>query len=153
MDADWVARGTALSSTAISFLSLGWNAVVWRGQGPIVKVRASCGGRGDQMKISGRLYNSGRSGAVIEGAEFAWLSSAGGNSTAKRLSCQLPPGNVGGIAFPLSLPAGTGHEFTITDIKSIDLGLEVALHDARWTRLTFRSASNRRARGVVKFRK
>src|SRR2546430_11148269 len=73
---DWVARATAIGSAAIALTSLGWNIFAWRRQGPVIRLRATCTGRGDQMKISGRIFNQGRFDAQVESGSFQWRSSA-----------------------------------------------------------------------------
>jgi hypothetical protein len=153
MGADWVARGTAIGSGTVAIMSLGWNIIAWRRQGPMVKVRATCAGRGDQMKISGRIYNSGRFDAQIESATFRWLSWSGSNSAPRKLTCELQANHVQGITLPLPLPAESGHEFTVIDLNGVDPGLMVALHDARSATLTFRSASGKHAKTRIKYEK
>jgi hypothetical protein len=151
VSADWVARGTALGSGVVAIMSLGWNVIAWRRQGPLVKVLAACAGRGDQMKVSGRIANLGRFDAHIESATFRWLASAQGNTVPKRLSCDLPATHIQGMTLPLPLASQTGHEFTVIDLEGIDLGLAVALHDRRQVTLTFCSASGKQAKRTIKY--
>ena len=39
----------------------------------MIKVRATCTGRGGDMKVNGRLSNQGRFDAQLDNCYFAWL--------------------------------------------------------------------------------
>jgi hypothetical protein len=154
VSADWVARGTAIGGGGIALLSLGWNVIAWRRQGPVVKVQATCSGRGADMKISGSIRNEGRFDAHIERAWLGWLSSSTtANTSGRPLSCPLPPTHLQGASLPQSLPAQTGSEFTVVDVSAIDPGLNVALHDHRDVTLAFRTASGRTAKARIRYAK
>jgi len=106
------------------------------------------------MKISGRISNSGRFDAHIDSATFNWRSSPEGSvAGSKALSCDLSADHIQGIALPLHLPAQTGQEFAVTDLREVDLGLAVALHDRRLVTLTFRTASGKKAKARIKYAK
>lgn len=40
MDADWVARGTAIGGVAIALFSIYWSIHIWKRQGPVLRVKA-----------------------------------------------------------------------------------------------------------------
>lgn len=154
MSADWVARGTAIGSAAVAVASLGWNVVAWRRQGPVLRVRATCTGRGNDMQISGSVRNTGRFDAHIQRAEFRWMASSGASgSGGPTVSCDLPADHIDGLNLPAPLLAQAGCEFTVTDLNGIDLGLSVALHDRRPVTLKFHTASGKTAKGKVKYKK
>jgi hypothetical protein len=154
LGADWVARGTAFGGAAVALASLGWNITAWYRQGPVVKLRVTCSGRGAQMKISGRVTNTGRFDARIESASLHWTSSPqSGNALVPPTSlwCELLADHIEGLTLGQPLPAQSGEEFVINDINGIDLGLAVALHDRRHVTLAFRTASGRKAKKTIKY--
>jgi hypothetical protein len=149
LDVDWVARGIAIVGIVIALFSVGWNIFAWRRQGPVLKLKAKCAGRGNRMAIAGRISNIGRSDAQIENGMFQWLAPTGSGS--RKLHCNLPEDNIRGMTLPLSLLADKGTEFKIDLAIAIDQGLSSALHDQRPVTLTFRTATGRKAKGKIKY--
>jgi hypothetical protein len=45
---------------AETWSTLAWNIISSQRQGPVIKIRATCSGRGNDMKVSGLLLNTGR---------------------------------------------------------------------------------------------
>jgi hypothetical protein len=157
MHADWVARGIAIASTVIAAASLTWNVIAWRRQGPVIKVRATCTGRGDDMEITGSLSNKGRFDARIQAATLTWASFQTNPATLSgrtMIRIDLSPDRITGINLEDAAPlvAQSGTEFTVTRVASIDPGLTVALHDRRQVILTFRTATGKTAKTTVKYR-
>ncbi len=155
MHTDWVARSIAIAGAAIAAASLAWNIIAWRRQGPVIKVSATCTGRGDDMKIMSSLSNKGRSDAYVQGATLTWASSQsnlGTSSGRTMIHVDLLQDRITGIALGASLPAQRGAEFAVTQVASIDPGLSVALHDRRQVILKFRTATGRTAKRTVKYR-
>jgi hypothetical protein len=150
---DWWARGIAIGAAVIALVALGWNVFSWWKTGPVLKVRATCEGRGDQMRITGRLTNTGRASAHIDGAQFAWhAASPRGSAPGAALRWDLSADRITGITFGQELAAHDGHEFVI-DLDGMDVGLSVALHDRRRVRLSFFTASGRWGAGTqVRYR-
>jgi hypothetical protein len=68
---DWVARGIAIAGVVLALLSLAWNIFAWRRQGPALKVKAKCTGRGSAMTVAGSIRNIGRFDAQLDTAMFA----------------------------------------------------------------------------------
>jgi hypothetical protein len=151
--ADWVARGIAIAAAAIAAASLAWNVIAWRRQGPVIRVRAVCTGRGDDMKITGGLSNKGRFDAYIQAATITWASFQSSSTiSGARIQVDVPPAQLTGITLGKSLPAQTGAEFTVTQVASIDPGLSVALHDRRQVAIAFRTATGKTAKRIVKYK-
>jgi hypothetical protein len=147
---DWVARGIALAGLVMSVVSLAWNIYAWRRQGPALKVKAKCTGRGPAMTLAGTITNVGRFDAQLEKATFAWVIPPPGNSST-RLTCDVPDRLITGLTLPQSLPAEKGAEFKIVSLRDLDPGLEVALHDHRAAQLVFHTASGRKGSGSIKY--
>lgn len=155
MHADWVARGIAIAGAAVAAAALAWNIIAWRRQGPVIRVRAVCTGRGHAMKITGSLSNKGRFDAYIQGAVLRWASFQSNpaiGSSGNMIQVDVPSGQLVGIAAGASLPAQSGVEFTVEQVADIDPGLSVALHDRRQVSLAFRTATGKRAKRTVKYR-
>jgi hypothetical protein len=148
LDTDWVARGIAIAGISIALLSLGWNVFAWRRQGPVLRLKAKCSGRGNRMAITGRISNIGRSDAQVETGMFEWIASSG---SSRKIRCDLPEDNIRGMTLPLLLAAEKGTEFKIDLAIAIDQGLSSALHDQRHVTLIFRTATGRKAKGNVRY--
>jgi hypothetical protein len=154
LDVDWVARGIAIAGIAIALFSLGWNIFTWRRQGPVLKLKAKCSGRGSDMTIAGRISNIGRLDAQIETGMFEWLVPGTGSGTPSspiKLRCDLPSANIQGITLPHSLSAEKGTEFKVDLASQIDPGLTSALHDHRDVYLIFQTATGRKAKGKINY--
>jgi hypothetical protein len=149
LDVDWVARGIAIAGLVIALFSVCWNIFAWRRQGPVLKLKAKCSGRGNQMAIAGRISNIGRSDAQIEKGMFEWMAPTGGGS--RKIRCDLPDDNIRSMTLPLSLASEKGTEFKIDLAIAIDQGLSSALHDHRLVTLIFRTATGRRAKARIKY--
>jgi hypothetical protein len=116
-------------------------------------VRATCSGRGDTMKISGTIRNVGRFDSNIERATFQWPASPEGSmgTQPRRLSSEVRDDYILGLKLPMPLPGEAGSEFSIINLRDVDLGLAVALHDRRAVTLTFHTASGRKGSGKVRY--
>jgi hypothetical protein len=142
----------AIVGAATGVASLAWNIISSRREGPIIKIRATCSGRGDEMKVSGLVSNAGRFDANLESVWFGWPSAATSPSGGGRsMSGQVPTARIAGIQIPGPMPAESGQEFTITGIDKIDPGLSVALHDRRQVALVVRTASGKRGKKYIKY--
>jgi hypothetical protein len=71
MDADWVSRGIAIGAATVALVSLGWNIVAWRRQGPVLRLRAKCAGRGMRCDYRNHSERGSFSGSSREGKD--WL--------------------------------------------------------------------------------
>jgi hypothetical protein len=133
----------AIVGAATGITSLAWNIISSQRQGPVIKIRPTCSGRGDDMKVSGIVRNTGRFDANLESLWFGWPSSPSGPglTSGKLIRGQVPATRIEGIKIPGPMPAESGEEFTITGIDKIDPGLSVALHDRRQVVLQVRTAS------------
>jgi hypothetical protein len=154
LDVDWVARGIATAGIVIALFSVGWNIFTWRRQGPVLKLKAKCSGRGNDMTIAGRVSNIGRLDAQIETGMFEWTvpgTSSGPSGSPIKLRCDLPSANIQGMTLPYSMSAEKGTEFKVDLVSQLDQGLTSALHDHREVYLIFRTATGRRAKGKIKY--
>jgi hypothetical protein len=142
-----VARGTAIGSAVAAFSSLGWNIFAWVRQGPVLRLRASCAGRGDKMKISGRISNSGGTDAHLESGLFRWEP-----GLFKELTCPLPADHLEGMTLPTTLAVQTAREFTVFDLSGIDPGLAAHLHNRRLATLRFKTQSGKVTSAGIKYR-
>jgi hypothetical protein len=132
---DVVARGIAIAGLVIAILSLTWNIFSWRRQGPTLRIKASCTGRGATMTVSGSVRNIGRLNTDLENVSVSWTK--GGAP----FGYYVPHRFIKGLTLPQSLPAENGTEFKIINLRDIDPGLEAALHDRRNVGLTFYGSS------------
>jgi hypothetical protein len=149
---DWVARGIALGASAIALVSLGWQVYSWRRTGPVVKVRATCTGRGKDMTLGGTVVSAGRAEARVVRASFEWFAwSSGGGSATRKVTCPLPADHLDGIAFPLVMPVQTDYEFSVKDLATVDPGLWAALHESRPVKIVFHQPTGR-AGATIKYR-
>jgi hypothetical protein len=140
---------------ATGITSLVWNIVSSQRQGPVIKISATCSGRGEEMKVSGTIRNAGRFPANLDAMTFEWPTAAsqsyGGGGT--RIRSAIPPANIEGIEIPGPMPAESGSEFTISGIDKIDIGLSIALHDRRGVVLRVQTAAGKRAKKSIKYAK
>ncbi|MGB3440830.1 MAG: hypothetical protein WBA97_18940 [Actinophytocola sp.] len=151
MAADWLARVIAIGGAMLAAASLLWNIVAWRRQGPVVRVEATCSGRGNEMKIQGRIFNKGRLDAQVIRVSAGWgISSENVRFGPK---ADISAKYVNGLNFPMLIEAQRGYDFTIEPIPEVDAGLSSALHDNRSAQLRFHTASGRVARAKIKFDK
>jgi hypothetical protein len=88
------------------------------------------------MKISARVNNAGRFDSFIADAELQWAAAADGTNAAKKFRRDIPAGHAPGLTtWERALPAQTGFEFTIVNLRELDPGLDLALHEGRWAKL------------------
>jgi hypothetical protein len=152
VEADWWARGIAIAGWATAAAALGWNILSWRRQGPVIKVRAVCSGRGDDMKVSCSVRNQGRFDAHIERISVGWAASpASGQTRGAVIVLGLTPEHIEGVTVAFPLAAQTGKEFTVVGIAKFDPGLSAALHDRRDASVAVLTASGKWARGRVRY--
>jgi hypothetical protein len=153
VDTDWWARGIAIVAALVALGTLGWNIYTWKRQGPVLKVRATCNGRGTAMAISANVFNAGRFDSFIAGATLQWAASAEGMNTPKTFSCDVPAEYVPGLdTFQRPLQAQTGFEFTIVNLRELDPSLDLALHEGRSAKLIVRTATGAKASGKIKYK-
>jgi hypothetical protein len=145
----------AIIGAATGVASLAWNVISWKRQGPLIRVQATCSGRGPAMKITGIVRNKGRFDATLESAWFRWLAApqgtGAGASPGRPIQVAIPAANIADMTLSSPLPAESGTEFTITGIGQIDLGLEVALHDRRQVAIMITTASGRQTKKVIRY--
>ena len=147
MGADGVARGTAIGSAVAAFSSLGWNIFAWVRQGPVLRLRATCTGRGDRMRISGRISNSGGTDAHLESAWFHWSY-----RMFQRLRCPVPADHIDGMTLPMTLATQRACEFDVIDLSGIDPGLAALLHSRRLAILRFRTQSGKVTSAGIRYK-
>jgi hypothetical protein len=153
MNADWWARGIAIAGLVVAAVSLGWNVFMWRRQGPVLRVKATCTGRGSEMKISGIIRNVGRYDAQIDRVWVQWTStSPGGTASGQQISTWIEAEHISGVTLKMELPAQRGYEFTVTGIYEIDRGLDAALHDRRRAQIGFVTATGKKAGGTIRYK-
>jgi hypothetical protein len=138
----------AIIGAVTGVVSLAWNVISFRRQGPVIKVRATCTGRGAAMKVTGTVRNTGRLDATLAAAEFQWSPPLQGASRiglswdfGPPIKVAIPQAYVTNLTFDTVLRADSGKEFVITDAGKIDPGLEAALHDHRRVAIVIRTAS------------
>lgn len=118
-------------------------------------MKATCTGRGGEMKVSGSIRNVGRHNAQIDRVWVQWTSaSASGSSGAsgQQLSTWIDAEHISGVTLQLELPAQRGYEFTVTGIYEIDRGLDAALHDRRRARIGLVTATGKRAGSTIRYK-
>lgn len=137
----------AIIGAVTGVASLAWNVMSFRRQGPVIKVQATCIGRGPAMKITGTVRNTGRLDAALGPARFEWdaplrgVAAWTGLTSPPAITAMIPQANITNLLFGDPLPAASGREFVISDVGQIDPGLGVALHDQRRVKLIITTAS------------
>ena len=149
----------SIIGAATGIAALAWNIISFRLEGPLISIRATCSGRGADLKIAGTVRNRGRFDANLESAWLCWsgppkqIVRSPGSPTwvASAMSVEIPSTNITNLTIPGLLPAENGQEFVITDIEPIDIGLTVALHDRRVVVFEIRTASGRRVKKTIRY--
>jgi hypothetical protein len=155
MSADWVWDALSAAGAAGVFATVGWHVILWKRIGAPLKVSALVSGLGNDMRVSGRLVNQGRTAATIEDVTVAWIptgSSPGAVSPAM-ISIPLPDGHLTGLTLGNELEALTGKEYTIERIADVDQALSLALYDRQFAQVTFRTATGAKANARIKYPK
>ncbi len=138
-----VALVVAIVGAATGVVSLGWNVVNARQQGPVIKFSATYAGSGDAVIIYGNVRNTGRFDAYLLCAVLLWPK--GGHIA-------VPPDHVTAGEIPGPLPAQRSQDFSITGVASIDPGLSAALRDYLPVQLSFVTESGQVRMRTVKYR-
>jgi hypothetical protein len=133
----------AIIGAVTGITSLCWNIASWQRSGPVIEVQVTCSGRGDEMKISGIVKNTGRFDGYLVAAWFGfWVRR-------KWLDIELPADRIDGLEIPGSLSAQKHAEFKIAKIADVDPGLSAALHERREVWLLISTGSGKRAESKV----
>ena len=135
----------AIVGAVTGVASLCWNIASWQRSGPIVRVQATCSGRGDDMKVYGTVSNTGRFDASLSQLGFGWYLRG------TWISVPIPAERVDGLEIPSALPAQNQAEFVITGVASLDPGLSAALHDRRRVEIGFTTGSGKPAQTEIKY--